>query len=253
MDFNEILRKKRTEKGFTQKELGDLIGVTPVTIGNWERGVRQPAFELLPGLSRALETTIDSLFGEISYSKNSAADLLVEKYTTLDAHGRYLVNIVCDAEFERVRKKSISHYNHENQKRYLPLYSSPSAAGIAAPLEGNDFEMLLVDESVPDEADYAVRISGDSMSPYIHDGDVVFVKETQSLSIGDVGIFCVDGAMYCKQYYIDKKRNLSLISANPDRKNTNIFIPHNSSSAVSCCGKVILGHSIQLPNYFEHE
>lgn len=252
MKFNEILRRKRTEKGLTQKELGDLIGVTPVTIGNWERGIRQPAFDLLPELAYALETTIDSLFGEKSHfiaKRNDATDHLVEKYVALDAHGKHLVDTVCDIEFERIQQKSITRHP-KKQKRYLPLYSSPSAAGIAAPLEGNDFEMLLVDDSVPEEADYAVRISGDSMSPYIHDGDTVFVKETQSLSVGDVGIFCVDGSMYCKQYYIDHERNLFLVSANPDRKDTNIFIPYNSSSTISCCGKVLLGRSISFPDYF---
>lgn len=111
--------------------------------------------------------------------------------------------------------------------------------------------MLLADDSVPADADYAVCISGDSMEPYIHDGQMVFVKETQELYDGDVGIFCVDGAMYCKQYYVDEDRNLHLLSANPNRINANIYVDGESGSSVKCCGKVLLGKSIPLPDYFE--
>ncbi len=51
-------------------------------------------------------------------------------------------------------------------------------------------------------ADFAVRIQGDSMEPYIHDESVVYVNR-DPLADGDVGIFCVDGAMLCKQYHRD--------------------------------------------------
>ena len=47
-----------------------------------------------------------------------------------------------------------------------------------------------------------MRIQGDSMEPYIHDGSVVYVNH-DPLRAGDVGIFCVDGDMLCKQYYRD--------------------------------------------------
>ena len=65
-----------------------------------------------------------------------------------------------------------------------------------------DFTYIPADESVPRGADFAVRIQGDSMEPYIHDESVVYVNR-DPLADGDVGIFCVDGAMLCKQYHRD--------------------------------------------------
>ena len=52
MNFSENLKSIRSDAGMTQKSLGEKIGVTSVTIGNWERGVRQPSFELLPQTRR---------------------------------------------------------------------------------------------------------------------------------------------------------------------------------------------------------
>ena len=138
-------------------------------------------------------------------------------------------------------------------ERFIPHYTSPSAAGFNVPLDGADFEMMLVNNSVPDEADYAVDIQGDSMYPYINDGDMVYVKKDAELQIGDVGIFCVDGAMYCKQYYVDDNDNLILVSANPKRRNFNVFVAADSGSSVRACGKVLLGKRIELPDYLFDE
>lgn len=109
--------------------------------------------------------------------------------------------------------------------------------------------MMLADDSVPDAADFAVDIQGNSMEPYIHDGDTVYVRRDAELSIGDVGIFCVDGAMYCKQYYLDENRNLILVSANPDLRDTNVFVSADSGHSVQACGKVLLDVRLELPDY----
>lgn len=260
MGFNDNLKSIRCGAGITQKSLSEKIGVTTVTIGNWERGVRQPSFELLSKLADALNTSIDALLGR---GHQSFEIEFLQKYRKLDEHGRRLVALVCDTELERVDKissKVIEFHSkehvrryHRNRGRYIPFYLTPPAAGVSASMDSEDCEMLLVDESVPDEADYAVRISGDSMKPYIQDGETVFVKETQELYDGDIAIFCVDGAMYCKQYYVDKENNLHLLSANPRRVNTNICIDVESTSSVKCCGKVLLDAEISLPEYFEED
>lgn len=263
MKFCDNLRSIRHDAGITQKTLGERIGVTPVTIGNWERGVRLPSFDLLPKLADALDTSIDTLLGRNrSIGKDLIEEELLTKYRQLDVYSRKLVHSICDIELERydtVTPKTVFVKPEETQNiisfkkhnRYIPFYMAPPAAGISVPLEGNEFEMLLADDSVPAEADYAVCISGDSMEPYISNGEMVFVKETQELRNGDIGIFCVDGAMYCKQYYMDELRNLHLLSANPRRMNTNIYVDGEGSSLVRCCGKVLCGENVPLPEYFK--
>ena len=264
MSFSANLKNIRRNIGMTQKALGEGIGVTSVTIGNWERGVRQPSFELLPKLADALGTSVDDLLGLYkAASLNPTEEALLNKFRLLDAHGQKLVHIVCDAELERLNPRKSTELlrwqkphgtpSDRKQGRYIPFYLTPPAAGIATPFDENGFEMLLADDAVPPEADYAVCVSGDSMEPYIRDGEMVFVKETQELSSGDVGIFCVDGAMYCKQYYAGEEGSLHLLSANPDRAYASIFIDEESGSSVKCCGKVLLLEPVPLPKYFKRD
>ena len=51
-----ILRK---EKGLTQNDLGERLGVSFQAVSKWERGEALPDITLLPDLAKILETTID--------------------------------------------------------------------------------------------------------------------------------------------------------------------------------------------------
>lgn len=259
MDFGNKLKYLRTENGMTQQDLASSIGVTTVCIGNWERGIRKPTMDMLMSLSKVFKTSIDYLVGVQTYNTGHTTLtpgelLLLKNYQSLDYFGKKAVDSICALEKQRVDslKKKTSSKIIEIQKaseRFIPKYSTPSAAGFNVPLDGDDFEMILVDDSVPDDADYAVNIQGNSMLPYIHDGDTVFVKKDAELSIGDVGIFCVDGAMYCKQYYLDEENNLVLVSANPELKSSNIHVYTDSGSSVKFLGKVLLNGRVELPDY----
>ena len=202
-----------------------------------------------------LGVSVDEVRDSLILSKQES--VLLSNYRTLDRHGRKAVDTICALEKARVEADGVRIVKHpdpsvktvKSPSRYIPRYTTPSAAGYSAPLDGDDFEMILVDDSVPHDADFAVGIQGNSMYPYIQDGDTVYVKKDCELSVGDVGIFCVDGAMYCKQYYVDEHRNLTLVSANPRLKHTNVYIDAESSSEVRCFGKVLLGYKLELPDY----
>lgn len=54
-------------------------------------------------------------------------------------------------------------------------------------------------------------------------------------------------------YYVDDNDNLILVSANPKRRNFNVFVAADSGSSVRACGKVLLGKRIELPDYLFDE
>ena len=57
------LKELRLQKGFSQQKLGDMIGVTKVSICGYENGTRIPTIENLTKLADNLDTTIDYLLG----------------------------------------------------------------------------------------------------------------------------------------------------------------------------------------------
>jgi len=59
--FGKTILKFRREKNLTQKEFGDLLGVSPKTISKWECGNGFPDITLLNKISKELGITIDNL------------------------------------------------------------------------------------------------------------------------------------------------------------------------------------------------
>ena len=128
----------------------------------------------------------------------------------------------------------------------IPLYRSPAAAGYAAPVFGEDYDMIPVTEEVPRGAVFAVRLQGDSMEPYLSDGAVAYVNR-EALGNGDVGIFSVDGDMICKQYYRDALGMVYLYSVNRRRADADVVLPRTGGQTVVCLGKVMLRHQPPVP------
>lgn len=83
----------------------------------------------------------------------------------------------------------------------MPVSNLSVSAGTGAFLDEDSFEMVSFPiSSVPDGADFGVRVSGDSMEPVYHDGQIVWVKQCDRVNIGEVGIFIYDGESYIKVY-----------------------------------------------------
>ena len=61
-DIGKFIQEIRKEKGLTQKELAELIGVSDKTISKWENGNSSPDTSMLMSLSEALEITVNELF-----------------------------------------------------------------------------------------------------------------------------------------------------------------------------------------------
>lgn len=266
MNFGSRLKTLREERGLTQQALGDIIKVSAVTVRAWEHNKKKPSMDALIALAETLDISIDAMLdvrtrrvSNCSFILSSAEKFLLNSYRTLDDYGQKAVNAVCSVETQRVKDyaKTTSTANvipFRKSERYIPRYTTPSAAGSSIPFDGADFEMIRVDDTVPAAADFAVDIQGNSMFPYIRDGEMVYVKKDAELSIGDVGIFCVDGAMYCKQYYVNANGDLNLVSANPKLRHTNVVVHADSGQSVTVCGKVLLGIKLGLPGYlFEEE
>lgn len=60
--FNKNLRRLRKEKGMTQEQLADAVGVSAQAVSKWEMN-SYPDAALLPGIAEQLGVSIDELFG----------------------------------------------------------------------------------------------------------------------------------------------------------------------------------------------
>ena len=114
----------------------------------------------------------------------------------------------------------------------IPFYETPVSAGTGSWL-GDDIlaEWLTVPRNdMTTSADFALKISGDSMQPKFSNGETVLVKQTSSVYEGEIGVFVLNGESYIKK--LGKKE---LVSLNPAYKP----IPLHGFDDVRCVGKVL--------------
>ena len=52
----------RKEKGWTQEELAELVGVSPQAVSKWENAQSCPDIQLLPKLAELFEISVDVVF-----------------------------------------------------------------------------------------------------------------------------------------------------------------------------------------------
>lgn len=62
MEQSKILLRLRKEKGLSQAELAEELGITRQTISRWEAGVSTPSAENLIGLSRVYGMTVEEMY-----------------------------------------------------------------------------------------------------------------------------------------------------------------------------------------------
>lgn len=81
MEFNERLICLRKQKGLSQENLGDEIGVTRQTVSKWELGETTPDMDKLIQLSDLFEISIDELVGKKDCDKSDSLCMRQHSYT----------------------------------------------------------------------------------------------------------------------------------------------------------------------------
>lgn len=266
MEIHDRIKQIRLEKRMTQNQLAKKMGVTSAAISSWEVGRTSPTADSIILLSKGLGVTSDQLLGigqteKIQKAVFTASDDEIDmilSYRFLDDFGKKAVLWILSHEKERVsadfgvnnEKENVTYFDKVVGDRYIPKFLTPAAAGYSSTIDEADFEMLLVDRNVPQGADFAVVIQGDSMNPYIADGDTVYVKRAEEVSVGEIGIFSVNGAMYCKMFYRTGSGDIWLVSTNEELSASNVLVKAGSNDTFSCMGKILLKERPKLPDYF---
>ncbi len=61
MDFGNVIKRVRRERGLTQDEMGAMLGVTRQAVSNWENDRNLPDIEMLVAMARTFDLSLDEL------------------------------------------------------------------------------------------------------------------------------------------------------------------------------------------------
>jgi len=97
--FDKKLKELRKQKGISQDELADLVGVHKSHVSRYERGLALPSIEVAQKIANILEVSIDELVsGDAGVStKDKELAKLFEKIATFDEQKKLIVKELLSA------------------------------------------------------------------------------------------------------------------------------------------------------------
>lgn len=265
MSVNHRMKQVRKYLNLTQKEFGEKLDATQSYITNLERGVNNVTEKILKLVSLQhninehwLRTGEGDMFDN---AKSATIDRIAERYNLDNVDKAMLISFaslppesraaIKDFMFSTVEKLKSDNFNkaenipsvallppiskHSTMPKHIShaltsikLSEQAVSAGDGAYLGPEQFITVQVPSNIAGiNTDFAVPVVGDSMTPLYSNGDILLVSYKETVSIGEIGIFSIEGVSYVKKLGTD-----CLVSLNPQYNDIML-------KGVTCNGKVI--------------
>ena len=187
--FSDRLRQLRTVKGLSQLDFAKQLGISKSSVNMYERGEREPNFELLEAIADYFNVDMDYLLGKSEYAT---------KY-------HWLRQAIPESDFP-------DNVIPLPQMRKIPLLGSIACG---APILAEEHIEGQVDIPASIHADFALTCKGDSMiNARIYDGDLVYIRQQEEVQSGEIAAVLIDGEATLKRVRIHPDRVI-LEPANP--------------------------------------
>jgi len=99
--FSETIKCLRKERGNTQEELAEHLGISVQAVSKWERGDGMPDISLLPGIAFFYDTTVDFLLGCDAIRKQEDIAVFTEKAQALLNRGKRKERLELCREYQK--------------------------------------------------------------------------------------------------------------------------------------------------------
>lgn len=256
--YIDRIKALKAKKKITNDRLSELTGIPLGTLSKLLAGMSEsPKLSNIIAICDALDCSLEYIVSGApentnNYTLNAREIRLIEEYRRLDDWGRGLVEAVLAKTAERtdyapapnhtersarileapsVRGRYAEERRVRTGKRSISLFDLPVSAGVGVYLDEDTAQSISIPNNEKTaEADFALRISGNSMEPRYQNGDVLLVQRADSVEVGELGVFLLDGCGFFKVYAGDRLLSLNE-SYGP------IFLKEFSD--VQCKGRVV--------------
>lgn len=176
MNIGDYIKKLRTDKGYSQEQLGKLVGVQRAAVQKWECGKVQ-------NLKRETIKKLADIFNVPASSFISEEGLIDIPAATTGV--------------------------------MIPVLGYVRAGVPMAAVENIvDYEEISKDDAAKGEH-FGLVVKGDSMEPRFADGDVVIVRKQETVENGEIAVVLVNGDDATVKKFYRSDNGIKLVSTNP--------------------------------------
>ena len=254
MNFLEKLDMLMADQHIKKTDLARSSGVPYTTIdGLYKKGYENTQISTIRKLAKALGVSVDYLIEENTKKAPGStpeAMKVAREYEALPGWGQRWVRNTIRAAQEAVLELAkpeppLEELEEEPAMKVVPLFQ-PFAAGPAEP----DWDNPPGEYEVPlgSPADFAFKVNGTSMEPYLPDKSVQ-LGSFRTPGNGDVGAFVLGGEYLVKQYFRDMIGNVYLLSLNrrEEDKDVTLWAANAEFRQLTVLGTIIMTEKPPLP------
>ncbi len=228
MSVADNIRRLRQKHGLTQKEFGEIAGVSDKAVSTWEKGIKDPRMGAVgkladyfgipksailddkPPRNSEFARTIDRLCNAwgctpqtlervLRLPQGRLQQLMQGVEPTLEE--QVMFKTYFDIPLKPQNDPVLSGSNvipliwPEEQRRQIPVLGRVPA-GIPVEAVEDVIEMLELDAPMANDGNayFALLVTGDSMFPEYRDGDIVIVRVQSTAETGDDVVAYIDGS-----------------------------------------------------------
>ena len=174
MSIGSYIKSLRNERGYSQEELGALLGVQRAAVQKWECGT-------VKNLKRDTIKKLSAIFG-------------VDPSSFIDNDYMSYKNVCALPQMNRI-----------------PILGTIACGTPIFATENFDGETIVPEDI---KADFALRCTGDSMiDARIMDGDIVYIRQQPTVENGEIAAVLVDDEATLKRVYLNDD-TLTLVACN---------------------------------------
>lgn len=232
--FGKMIDYLRAQRNLSMESFGELVGKNKSTISRWIKGTRFPTIEEAENIAEQFNLPLNVLlFG----AKDSES--LFETYVRLEPPRQEKVLDFADHELEEQNKViNLSDYDKEDEDNLInETLEGYLSAGTGEYLNEVIAEPIRIPKTIVPEQHYdlVLQINGDSMEPMFENEEYVFVRKTEEIRSGQIGVFIIDGESYLKKAYINDD-HLRLVSLNKEYED----LVFDSVNDINLVGTVVM-------------
>lgn len=208
--IGETIRQLRIQNGLTQKELADKLHLRHTTLGNYERGEREPDAATIEAIADFFGVPVSDFFGRsgTTTSGNPKGPMTVADAFHLNPPKQHGLDDVANRMIQYIEAMQ-----SVNSSGNVPIIGA-----VRCGVGGLAYEDLqgAAAANVKNPSEYFyLRAEGDSMEPMVFAGDLVLVHIQDDIESGDIAVVIIDGEEGVLKKFIMRDGAVILQSFNP--------------------------------------
>lgn len=201
------IRRHLESRSLNTKEFADIMNFKYTTVLDWVNANTYPRIDKIEQMANYFNVDKSDLVEEYHEVNHFVSRISATASKLVAFRQEKVFNF---AE-KQLREQESLHKIHEPQVIYLTVTAHGFQSAGDGYFQDSDVavDIQVPQNQIPDDYDDASIVIGDSMSPKLKDGDLLFVKYTPQVEIGQIGVFRTTKGNFVKRLQPDRLESLN--------------------------------------------